>query len=88
MNDASLLTLVLAVTSLDFLVHALLYFPLQDSCPRWLVIAGHLQDVGGIYVMVSPPPHDMIIPNIKLEHWHLKITRVRIQICAVTDKGG
>ena len=83
-NNAALLTLVFPVASLNFLVHTLLYFPLQDSCPGRLVVVGNLQDVGGIYVMVSPPAHDMVSLDIELEHWDLMDARVRVLICVVT----
>lgn len=51
---------------------SLLDLPLQYSCPGWLVVICDFEDVGGIYVVVLPPSHDMISLDIEFEYWDLQ----------------
>ena len=50
---------------------SLLDFPLQYSCPGWLVVLGNFENVGRIDKVVISPSHDMFSIDIKFEHWDL-----------------
>ena len=62
-------------------MHTLLHFPLQDPCPGWFIVVGDFQNVGGIYVVVYSPPHNMISLNIEFKHRDLENNSVKFQMC-------
>lgn len=64
-------TLIFPVTSLDLLMMTFLDLPLQNSCPRRLVVIRNFEDVSGIDEVVISPTHDMIAVDVELEHWYL-----------------
>lgn len=68
-------------------MHTLLHFPLQDPCPSWFVVVGDFQNVGGIYIVVYSPPHNMIPLNIEFKHWDLENNSVRFHFCVEKDMG-
>src|SRR2546421_11081431 len=71
-------TLVFAISSLDLLMHAFLYFSFQYPCPCGFVESSNFQDVCGIYPVVRSAPHDMIPEYVKLVDRNLQ-TRLEVR---------
>lgn len=84
-GNKSLLTLVFPIASLYLNMMSLLDFPLQYSCPGWLVVVGNFENVGGIDKVVIPPSHDMFSIDIEFEHWDLQNVRVDSQALAAQE---
>ena len=53
-------------------MHSLLDFSLQYSCSSRLVVVRDLKNVGGIYIIVHTPSHDMIVPDAELKDRYLE----------------
>lgn len=65
-------TLVFAVTTLHFLMHALLHFTFEDSGSCGLVETSSLQNVCCIHPIICSPSHNTVAIDFQLVHWVLE----------------
>ena len=73
-----LLTLILAVSALNFLMDTFLYLSLQDPRSLWLVVIGYFENVCCIDPTVLAASHDMAATNIEFKDGDLQ----DISVCA------
>lgn len=74
-GNGPLLTLVFPVAALYLLMQTLLDLSFQHPCPGRLVVACNFKNVGGIYVLVFSPSHNMTSIDIEFEHRNLQSVR-------------
>ena len=68
-------TLIFAISTLHFLVHALLHFALENAGSRRLVIVGDLEDMLRVDQVVRAAAHNMVSADIVLVHRHIAVGR-------------
>jgi hypothetical protein len=59
-------SLVLSISALHLLVHALLHFALEDTGSGGLVIVGNLEDMCSVDPVVGAASHNMVAVDIAL----------------------
>jgi hypothetical protein len=69
--------LVFAIAALHLLVHAFLYFALEDAGSGRLVVLGYLKDMRCVDPVVGTPAHDMVAVDIALIDGHLQAASVK-----------
>ena len=66
------LTLILAISALNFLMYTLLYLSLQDPGSLWLVVIGNFEDVCCIDPIVLTASHYMAASDTELKDGDLQ----------------
>lgn len=71
-SDIVVVTLILAISSLDLFMDALLDFAFENACPCGLIESCEFKDMGRIDPVISSPSHDAFAVDLELIHRHLK----------------